>query len=183
MATRLIAFISAFLAFTLAACQRTPAETEGVAYLVRHAEKVTDSAAMIVDDPLDPPLSEAGEARAEALADLLKDRGIDTIWSTDYKRTRDTAAPLANRLNLGLDYYDPRALEAFAEQLQQSPSQTVLIVGHSNTTPALVAALGGEPGPPIDEATEYDRFYIVNLRTGATEITSYGAANPSKAAE
>lgn len=121
-------------------------------FLVRHAEKV--------DSSRDPALSPDGHLRAEVLAQTLRDAGITRIHSTDFIRTRDTAAPLAQVLGIAVESYDPRSLPAFAEGLRASGGRH-LVVGHSNTTPGLVAALGGEAGAEIDEASEYDRLYVV----------------------
>ena len=174
MATGLKLFIGALLGLSLSACQLLPQGETGTAYLVRHAEKVTDGDAMIVADPKDPPLTKEGRARAVQLAALLKDAGITAIWSSDYTRTRQTAAPLARELGLEVQFYDPRDLEGLASVLQADANQTVLVVGHSNTTPQLSEALGGDTGTPIDEASEYDRLYVVNLKSGKTEIRRFG---------
>lgn len=151
-----------------------PANDTGTIYLVRHAEKVTDKSKLIVADPRDPNLTDEGKDRAAQLSDRLASAEITAVWSTDYTRTRDTAAPLAKALGLEIQYYDPNNLEAFAKELLSAPGKSVLVVGHSNTTPQLVAALGGAPGYPIDEASEYDRLYRVNPRTGETALERYG---------
>ena len=130
------------------------ADSRLVAFLVRHAEKTADAE--------DPALSDAGKARAQALASLLRDAGIEAVYSTDYRRTRDTAAPLAAQLRLNVTIYDPRQLESLAADLRRHGRRT-LVVGHSNTTPELAGLLGGEPGPPIDEHSEYDRLYVVTI--------------------
>lgn len=124
-------------------------------FLVRHAEKVQDGSA-------DPALTQEGRERATALADLLEDAGITAIHSTDYIRTRDTVAPLAERLELPITVYDPRNLAVKAELLKRLPGRHV-VSGHSNTTPELVRLLGGDPGPPFVEAGENDRLYILTL--------------------
>ena len=137
-------------------------------YLVRHAEKEAEGS--------DPALTEAGTARAEALADLLEGEGIEAVWSSDYVRTRSTAKPLADRLGADVQTYDPSDLPGFAQTLE-SRGETALVVGHSNTTPALSALLGGEPGNEIDEAGEYDRLYVLSgVGSGAveTDIRRYG---------
>ena len=138
----------------------------GTVYLARHAETVGG-------DGDDRWLGDAGRARAEALADALEGSGLQRVFSTDYRRTRETAAPIAERLGIEVENYDPRDLAGFAEELL-SLGQTVLVVGHSNTTPELVELLGGAPGPPIDEPTEHDRLYRVELPSGETAVTRYG---------
>ncbi|MEL6694256.1 MAG: phosphoglycerate mutase family protein [Pseudomonadota bacterium] len=153
--------ISILLALTLGACvqyAQTPAPDTAAAaqheiYLVRHAEKQTGD---------DPALTDQGRSRADVLADLLSDKGLTEIYSTNYKRTLETAAPIAERTRLEVQLYDASDLDAFAEILK-SKSGVILVVGHSNTTPPLAAALGGDPGTAIDESTEYDRLYVIDL--------------------
>lgn len=123
-------------------------------FLVRHAEKLTEGD--------DPALSEAGIERAQALASLLRDAGVEAIYSTDYARTRDTAAPLASLLGFELTLYDPDQLADVAAEIRRRGGRC-LVVGHSNTTPDLLALLGGDPGAPIDEESEYDRLYVVTI--------------------
>lgn len=154
---------SIVLALLLGACSTAkhdatdPAPTVAAhqIYLVRHAEKQTGS---------DPALTEAGHQRAVLLADLLADKGVTHIHSTNYRRTLETAAPLAERLGLPVELYDPSDLEVFADALASMPG-IHLVVGHSNTTPPLAEALGGDPGTEIDEASEYDRLYVITLST------------------
>lgn len=181
------AFLRAALSFAaastlLASCQRTDApsvasapetssyedngEVDATLYLVRHAEKELEGD--------DPALSPAGEARAEDLARTLRDVKFDGIYSTDTRRTRDTAAPLVAQTGLSLQFYNGRELTEFAQQLSELNGH-YLIVGHSNTTPQLVEALGGEGGDPIVEADEFDRLYEVKLTGGivVTELKRY----------
>lgn len=134
-------------------------EADVVVYLVRHAEKL--------DDSRDPPLNDVGRARAAALAAMLRDAGVTHVWSTEFQRTQQTAGPLAGSAGLEVASYDPRDLAAFATRLKMIPGRHV-VVGHSNTTPQLVAALGGQAGTPIEES-EYDRLYVVTLSAGATQ--------------
>ena len=164
---RMFTWVSVAAFLLLTACQLGPAPA-GKAYLVRHAEKT-------LVNP-DPGLTAAGHARADALADRLAGAGITTVWTTDYKRTRDTAAPIVERLGLEVKLYNPRDLEGFAAHLKERPDEIVLIVGHSNTTPQLVQALGGDPVSEINEAGEYDRLYVVDLGNGDSELMRYGAA-------
>lgn len=180
MATYMKLIFAAFIGLALAACQSPSVSENGTVYLVRHAEKVTGDAAMLIDDPRDPPLTAVGQLRAEALADRLSDAGVIAIWSTDTTRTRDTARPLADRLGLDVQLYDPYDLQGFASVLKANAGETVLVVGHSNTTPQLAEALGAEPGAPIVEASEYDRLYVVDLVSGIGDIDRYGAASAAQ---
>ena len=139
-----------------------------VVFLVRHAEKV--------DSSRDPELSEVGKVRAKTLADVLRSADIDYIHSSDYIRTRDTARPLALVTGLEIALYDPGDLPTIAETVKTTPGRH-LVVGHSNTTPQLAALLGGESGPEINEANEYDRLYILTIgKNGAVSsvIMRYG---------
>ena len=132
-------------------------------FLVRHAEKV--------DQSRDPDLSEAGYRRAATLADMLRSANIEHVHSSDYMRTRKTAAPIAELFGLEVRLYDPRTLPSFAEQLKEEGG-IHLVVGHSNTTPALTELLGGEPGEPIEEKKEYDRLYIVTITADGSESST-----------
>ena len=140
-----------------------------VVYFVRHAERADDGTS-------DPPLSEAGLERSVLLTQMLSDAGVTHVHSTDLKRTRQTGALLAARQGLPLAFYDPGDLGGLAEEVRATPGRH-LVLGHSNTTPEAVAALGGEPGGPIDDA-EYDRLYVVSVAPDgsvATVILRYGA--------
>jgi len=155
-------------AHILAAQEGIPPAT--VVYLVRHAEKVDESS--------DPDLSEAGRARAAELARFLGEAGVAAVFSSDFKRTRRTAEPLATTLGLPVETYDPRDPTTTAHTLR-SRGGTILVVGHSNTVPGLVLALGGGSVSAIEDA-EYDRLYIVVL-TGnqvTTTLLRYGAPSP-----
>ncbi|NHK29137.1 histidine phosphatase family protein [Parvularcula flava] len=131
--------------------------------LLRHAE---------AGDGNDPALTAKGKARAERVANQLAGLPIRTIYVTDTIRARQTAEPLANRLDLDVSPYDPFALPAFAEALKMTTGP-VLVVGHSNTTPELVRLLGGEAGEPIAH-DEHDRLYRV--ANGETELYEAGGA-------
>lgn len=153
-----------------AATARAPAAT--TVFLVRHGEALYPPPA---DAPRNPPLNRLGRARAAALADVLRDAGVSAIFSTDLRRTLETATPLAERLGLAIQIYDHQALAELAERLAATPGR-FLISGHSNTTPEMVRLLGGEPGEPIDEKVEFDRLYVVTLGAGGTStvLLRYG---------
>ena len=134
-----------------------------VVFLVRHAEKV--------DGSRDAALTEAGQARAQTLAHVLRSADLTSIYSSDFVRTRATAAPVAACTGLGVQIYDPRDLPGLIARLRRSGGRH-LVVGHSNTTPNVVGLLGGDPGPPIDETSEYDRLYVVTVGAGGSASTA-----------
>src|SRR5206468_12221608 len=134
-----------------AACRQAPRQaspTPGrtIVVLVRHGEKAAQPAA-------DPPLTAAGEARAEALSEYTRSLPVAAVISTDFARTRGTAAPLAQRLGLTPEIVDARApdhAQLVAQGiLARHRHQTVVVVGHSNTVPDIAAALGAPRPPPI----------------------------------
>ncbi|MDH5433097.1 MAG: histidine phosphatase family protein [Gammaproteobacteria bacterium] len=143
-----LSLILAFLHFPILASEET------VIYLVRHAEKVQDGTK-------DPTLSEQGVARSKKLAELLKDKNIRVIYSTDFKRTRLTAKPLADRLGIEIKLYDYKKLSELANTLKNS-KQNILVVGHSNTTPELVELISGKVVEPIKEI-EYSKLFTIKL--------------------
>lgn len=123
--------------------------------LVRHAEKVKGVK--------DPDLTKEGLERAKSLAYLLRDVELAAIYSSDYKRTQQTALPTSEAKKIKTQSYDPRNLEdLMAEVSEKYVGKTVLIVGHSNTTPALAKLLTGTNYISFDESI-YDNFFIVNV--------------------
>ena len=133
--------------------------------LVRHAEKGVVS--QMADDV---PLSDAGMARAHELSRALADVHVDAIYTTQYLRTRQTAMPLAKAQNIKAVAIE--AGKTYAEDIAKRiradhEGQTVVVVGHSNTTPEVIRALGVATVPAIGE-TEYDDLFIVTLAPGAT---------------
>jgi len=130
---------------------------------VRHAEK----AALPADDP---GLSEAGVRRAAELARQLVDAdvvpgvGVDAVYATSYRRTVDTAKPVADALNIPLMTYDAADTEAIIESiLKDFKGKIILVVGHSNTVPEMIANMGASKNvPPIAE-NEYDNIYLVTI--------------------
>ncbi|WP_420430212.1 gamma subclass chorismate mutase AroQ [Kordiimonas sp.] len=164
-------FRALFVACTLLmpALFSAQAAADNTIYLVRHAEKV-------LDGTRDPALTTEGEARAHWLATYFKDKGIKTILSTDYARTRDTALPTANDQNVSIALYDPRDLKSFAVDLKALEG-TVLVAGHSNTTPVLAGLLVGEDREELDERV-YDHIYIVTLADNGSASLTIGYSEP-----
>jgi phosphohistidine phosphatase SixA len=131
-----------------------------IVVLVRHAEKEARPG-----DP-DPPLTDAGRRRAERLAAMLRDAKPDAIYTTPYRRTRDTVAPTAALAGVEPIEIGAGDREGLVQRLAGGHAgETVLVCGHSNTLPAILRDLGvPEPGTIADD--EYDGLYLLALRPG-----------------
>lgn len=135
--------------------------------LVRHAEKATDS-----NEP-EVPLSEQGQARAERLAKMLAGAGVTAVYATDTVRARKTGEPLAKALKLEVRTYPSRdaggrlAPRLLLDRLQKDEATgVVLVVGHQNTVPDLIAALG-YPGKVEIGDRDFDGLFVVVPKAGA----------------
>ena len=136
-----------------------PAWAQTTVFVVRHAERADQVAGATA--ATDPDLSAAGRARAESLAAWLTDAGVTAIFVTPYKRSQQTADPLAKARGLTPVAVGPRDLDALAQKVRAAGGN-VLVVGHSNTVPNLLKALGIETAIEIAE-TEYDNLFVVTL--------------------
>lgn len=161
---RTVALVSA-LFLALAA----PAAAQQTIFVVRHAERAGVAGAPgIVSPANDPPLSAAGKARAARLAAMLRSAGIAHVFTTEYKRTRETAAPLAGQLKLTQVMAAAKDLDPLVERVRQVKGN-VLIVGHTNTVPDLLKRFGLKDTVTIAD-DEYDNLFIV-FRPAAGEPT------------
>jgi phosphohistidine phosphatase SixA len=177
--------LALLLALSCVGCA-TRANTGGVenlgsarhVFLVRHAEREWEGE--------DPPLTAAGQARAQALAATLRDAGVTAIITTQWRRTRDTVKPLAALLKITpevVPVYEGKSLEYIrdvAAAVRRHKDETVLVVGHITVTRVL-AALGGPNLPTICENVFSNLFLytpaageegLIRLRYGAAEDIS-----------
>lgn len=146
-----------------------------IVILVRHAEKSAEGGS-------DPALSPTGAARADALKEALRDMPVTAIITTHFRRTRETAQPIA-----ALRGITPQVIsagkgsahaEAVAAAVRQHGEGAVLVVGHSNTVPAIIAALGGPHLPDICESAYSHLFTLIPGPGDARLVKSrYGAAD------
>lgn len=144
-------------------------------YLTRHAEKAAD--------PVDPPLTAQGVKRAEALADELGYAEITTIIVSTALRTKQTAAPLAARRGLTPVEFAPLNTAAIAQHiLANHAGGNVLVVGHTNTIPAIITALGATPPLAAIPEDDFDNLFLVHRVVGSPTIKAvrrtYGAVSP-----
>ena len=145
-------------------------------FLARHAEKA--------DAPReDPPLLETGTARAQLLARILGKSGVKAIYTSQYLRTRATAEPLAKQLgiasvaiSLKMSPSNPRqvtaeSIQEIVEKIYQRPGENALVIGHSNSVPDVIKALGGDVVPTIDEKEFDDLFVVTVYAKGKARVT------------
>ncbi len=153
MKLRLASCLQVLLLIALSTTQQSLAQEQLTLFLVRHAEKV--------DQSQESALTELGERRARAIAEILEAEPVSHIYSTPFNRTMLTAQPAADFHQLRVAEYDGNTLQEFAEQLRQLEG-VALVVGHSNTTPILVNHLVGTDFLSLDESI-YDRVYVVTI--------------------
>ncbi|MGN8226504.1 SixA phosphatase family protein [Gracilimonas sp. BCB1] len=139
--------------------------SETTLIFVRHAEKMDDGTR-------NPHLSEEGKARAVRLADiLLKEHNVSAVYSTPYYRTKETASPIADSMGLEIQEYGLDAPKALIHSIiDTNKGATVLIVGHSNTTPLLVnLSIGEQRFKQLDEKA-YGDIFIVTIVEGEDPV-------------
>lgn len=177
-----VAFACA-LALALGLPGSSPAEAQSAVILVRHAEKAAAPAN-------DPPLTPAGLARAQALAEALAETRVDAVISTQYRRTRDTVGPVAAARGLDLQIVAaggdaPAHVQAVAAAVKaRGAGEVVLVVGHSNTVPAIIAALGGPAMPALCDGEYANLFVLVPSSSGWRLVRGhYGTPDPPTAAD
>jgi len=155
-----VAMIAAMLLAMLGAM---PASAADAVYVIRHLQKESGA---------DPALTAEGKASAAALAQLLADKGITAIYATETRRAMETAAPLATRLGIAIAPYDPGKPAALAKEVAGLKG-AILVVGHSNTVPELVASFGGvKPAAIADD--EFGTLYIVHAGSNAVHRVHVG---------
>lgn len=142
---------------------------ETIIYVVRHAEKdLSDT------KNNDPDLSKPGKARAEALNDLLKTEKITAVYATNFKRTIQTVAPVAEHNGVSINTYDAKDHSEIARIVKsQLVNQKVLVAGHSNTILEIVKAFGVKP--PVNKLNDDDYDLIFQIKfdsNGNTSLTT-----------
>ena len=126
-------------------------------YLIRHAEKDRSDRA-----DRNPHLNKLGQERAQKWSEVFKDVAFDAVYSTTYFRTRETAAPTATEKGLEIESYDAGKMYNAAFQ-DATKGKTVLVVGHSNTTPSFVNTILGEEKFPWMEDSDNGSLFIVTI--------------------
>src|SRR6266568_1114983 len=143
----LVLFLLLFVSVSIASAQP-------VVVIVLHAEKAANGGS-------NPDLSSAGRARADALARILKDSGITAIFSIEFKRTQETAVPTATLTHVAPTVVAAKDTAALVARLHQL-SGNALVVGHGDTIPNILKALGINSSINIPDA-DYSELLIVKL--------------------
>ena len=135
------------------------ASTEKTIFVIRHLQKEQGD---------DPALSSQGAAAAQVLARLLMDKDIQAAFATPTRRAMETARPLAERIGVAVTQYDARHPEALVAAVAEIDG-SVLVVGHSNTVPDLVARFGGSPVPQLTEE-DYGTVFVIDSAGQVREL-------------
>lgn len=170
--------LASLLIFAAAAVIPVLAGTATTVIVVRHAEKMTDST--------DPLLSEAGKERAAELAHVLADVKLSAIISTPFKRTTGTVAAIAETRGIEITLMpidgglEKHVADIARRVVEKYAGSAVLIVGHSNTVPAIVRKFGIDGLPELTEK-DYDDLFVLNIDgSGTAQLVHlhYGAVSP-----
>ena len=143
----LVLLLSAFVVVTAASA-------EPLVVIVRHAEKAASGGN-------DPDLAPAGRARADALARMLKDSGVTTVFASEFKRTQETAAPTAKSTGVAPTIVPAKDIAALVSKLHQLKGNA-LVVAHSDTIPNIAKALGIDTPIQIPD-DDYTELLVVAL--------------------
>ena len=158
MKLRILSFLL-LAVFALESCKEQNTTTY---YLIRHAEKDrTDSLNR------NPDLNEQGLERAKKWADYFKHIDLDAIYSTNYNRTLQTATPTAESKGLKVQLYNPRKMYDSIFKAETT-GKTVLVVGHSNTTPVFANKILGKKEYDYMDDRDNSSLYIVILKDNET---------------
>ncbi|HEX9773763.1 MAG TPA: phosphoglycerate mutase family protein [Steroidobacteraceae bacterium] len=157
--------VAALAAGAMTAVVPAAVSAQQLVYLVRHAERA-DGGSMSAAAETDPLLSEVGKAAADRLAAMLAESGITAIFATEYRRTQDTGRPLASRLGLTVQTNPARDIAGLVARLRADHANgIVLVIGHSNSVPGVIKALGGPELTMADD--EYGTLFVFVSATGA----------------
>ena len=137
--------------------------SESVYYFIRHAEKDRSNA-----ENKNPELNQQGKIRALNWLYFFREIPLDKIYSTNYKRTIQTVEQIAEEKNIAISYYSPENIDAEIFK-NQNKNMSILVVGHSNTTPALVNLIIGQN--KFEKMDDNDNSSMFVVRELAGEIT------------
>jgi phosphohistidine phosphatase SixA len=154
--------MSIILPIWFSVCALPAAHAQEVVYLIRHAEQAKD-----VEDP---PLTQAGHQRAKSWADILRDTGIDVVYTSKKTRTKETGETIAQALNVPMETMSRKDVTGLANRLRtQHADDAVLVISHTRTVPKLVKEIGHSENGTIDRA-DYDNLFIIVPKSNGDPI-------------
>ena len=142
--------------FAITSCNNEASQKITTFILVRHAEKANDGTE-------DPDLNPEGVQRSKRLAMHLNETDIQAIYATEYKRTRNTVAPLASAKHLEIQLYEAHKEEEIVNMIEKHRGGTVVICGHSNNIPWTANLLTGKEQLKDYAETEYSILLIISV--------------------
>jgi len=161
----LLSLLLGLFLFTLANNNLFAQHRKLTVILLRHAEKDISEGA----DTANPELSAAGNLRAQKLVEIINKYQPDAIYSSNYIRTRATVRPLARTRRMMTQIYDPRNLNQMRDLIVSGKIKRIVVVGHSNTTPALANLLIKQDKYKNLAESEYDKIWIIKIKRNKTK--------------
>lgn len=158
-----ILFLTGLFLFTFAANTDVFAQQKHqklTIILLRHAEKDKEQES----ETLDPDLSAEGAARAQRLVQILNKYKPDAVFSTQFKRTYQTARPFTRTKRMMVQFYNVKNLDEIAAIAKAGNFKRIVIIGHNSTTPALANLLIGENKYKLLGENEYDKMWIIKIK-------------------
>jgi broad specificity phosphatase PhoE len=157
-----VAFVVPITIVLLAFSSAITAQATKTIILIRHAEKETSE----MTDQNDPPLTAAGNERAERLVKKIGKYRPGAIYSTNYKRTRNTVEPIAKRRGITVQIYDGSKPQDLVNTIMASKTKRFIVVGHSNTIPPLVNLITGKDLFKNLQDPEYSVIWVIRMKDG-----------------
>jgi phosphohistidine phosphatase SixA len=157
-----VSFLLGLFLFTLTGTNLFAQNKKMTIILLRHAEKDVAIGA----DKTDPDLSPEGKLRAERLVKEIKKYKPGAVYSSNFKRTKLTAAPVAEKRKLQVQTYDHKNLDTLVNQLMTSKIKRIVVVGHNTTTPALANLLIKQEKYKALDESEYSKIWIIKIKKG-----------------
>lgn len=155
----LFSILAGIAFFTLANTALVAQDREITIILVRHAEKADATSP-------DPDLSDAGKERSQRLVKKIGKYRPGAFYSTDFKRTRETVAPLAAKRKKEVTIYDARKPQELVDQIMKSKTKRFVVSGHSNTIPGLANLIGKKELFKNLDDSEYTVIWLLRLKNG-----------------
>lgn len=160
---KILPFFAVLFLFIFAGSDASAQDKKITVILIRHAEKDVSAEA----DKTDPELAKDGRMRAERLEKFVKKYKPNRIYSTNFKRTRQTVTPLSEKRKAPIEIYDHKKLDEFFNRIMsETESRRILVVGHNVSIPALANMLIKQQKYKTLDESEYNKMWIITIKKG-----------------